>query len=449
MENFGKSLGLETLVDQVGNVVIRKDAAEGMEGAKGVILQGHLDMVPQKNSETEHNFLTDPIRLQRDGDWIKACETTLGADNGIGIAAAMAVLESKSLRHGPVEALFTVDEEAGMTGAFALQTGVLQGDILLNLDSEDEGDLYIGCAGGVDIDALFHCDYQRLDSNYQAFRFSVTGLKGGHSGLDIGLGRGNACLLLVNVLLEASERFSLRVSRIQAGSLRNAIPREAFTTIAVKPEESHAFRRFVNERAVKISKALHASDPDVSIRIEECELPDTVISSDAQNNIFRAVDSCPNGVIAFDESLGVVETSSNLAMIHSDDTQVKISCLTRSADNTARDAVAMDIVKSFECYHASVQTSGSYPGWVPNPSSPALLLMQQVYQNRFQCNAQVKVIHAGLECGILGDKYPHLDLVSFGPTIRNPHSPDEKVHVGSVAKFWDLLVNTLESIPEK
>ena len=450
IKRFGEVLHLETIVDATGNVIIRKPATPGMEGSKGVILQGHLDMVPQKNKETDHDFEVDPIDAYIDGEWVTARGTTLGSDNGMGVAAAMAVLESTTLRHGPVEALFTIDEETGMAGAVGLQPGILRGDILLNMDSEDEGELYIGCAGGVDTNINFQYTQQAVSEGYEAFKISVKGLRGGHSGLDIHLGRGNACLIINKLLLNAQDQFGLRLSTIDAGSLRNAIPREAFVSVVVPLAEKDNFQRFIIEANARTQDSLQVADPEVIIHCEEADMPTHVIDLDTQNNLLVAVTECPNGVIAWAEDMPeVVETSSNLASIKSDGAKVSIALLSRSAIDAERDAVAQKIAEVFRSLNAQAHRGGAYPGWKPNLASPIKETMKQVYHERFGKIPDEKVIHAGLECGILGATYPHWDMISFGPTIRNPHSPDEKVNIETVGKFWNYLVSTLEQIPAK
>lgn len=449
MREFGENLGLETIVDEVGNVIIRKPATSGMENKKGVILQAHLDMVPQKNSDTDHDFEKDPIEAYVDGEWVTAKGTTLGSDNGMGVAAAMAVLESKELQHGPVEALFTIDEESGMTGAENLKPGLLKGDILLNMDSEDEGELYVGCAGGVDTISTY--TMKRSDAqDSSGYKLIVKGLKGGHSGLDIHLNRGNACLIINKVLKTAAERLNVSLSSIDAGSLRNAIPREAFADVAVPTENANAFEAFITEAGNREKEIYREIDPGLSISVEKIEAPDTLIDKEIQTGLFEAVENCPNGVIKWSEDMpGVVETSSNLSIIKSDQDKIEILCLTRSAVDNERDRVAYEIAEVFRKNGAEVVHEGAYPGWKPNPESDILKVMKRVYDKDFGKVPAVKVIHAGLECGILGAAYPHWDMISFGPTIRYPHSPDEKVHIGTVEKFWKFLVETLTHIPEK
>lgn len=449
-KKFGEDLGLETIVDEIGNVIIRKPATPGMEDRKGIILQGHLDMVPQKNSDTNHDFLTDPIKTYVKDGWVHADGTTLGADNAIGVAAGMAVLQATDLEHGLIEVLMTSDEETGMTGANGLKAGILQGDILLNLDSEDEGELYIGCAGGIDTNAKFAYKEEAIPANMTAFKLSIIGLKGGHSGLDINLGRGNANLLINRLMLNASETYGLRLTDIDAGSLRNAIPREAFATVVVPTSEVAEFKVFVDEFLTFAKGQLKDNDPGIMITLEEVALPAFVIDAETQANLFEAVHSALNGVIKMSEDMeGVVETSSNLAIIKSNNGVIEVASLQRSAVDSERDRVGAIMLKNFTDVGAEAVNTGSYPGWKPNVKSPILKAMKEAYNNKYGKIPEIKVIHAGLECGILGATYTHWDMISFGPTIRNPHSPDEKVYIDSVGMFWDFLVDTLKNVPKK
>ncbi len=450
MMEFGENLGLETIKDEVGNIIIKKPATPGMEGKKGVILQAHLDMVPQKNSGTDHNFETDPIDTFIDGDWVKARGTTLGSDNGIGAAAAMAVLQDKAMVHGPVEGLFTSDEETGMTGANGLIAGLLDGDILMNLDSEDEGDLYIGCAGGIDTVGVFNYTEEAVFANAAAFKISVSGLKGGHSGLDIHLGRGNANQIMNGLLMEAADKFGLRLAGVDGGSLRNAIPRESFSVIVVPEANKDAFLGFASAYAIAQQEAFKDADPGLQIDVEETGMPGSMIDEASTKGLYRAVDKCPNGVIAFDKNMpDVVETSTNLAVVKSNDGVIEMASLQRSAVDDDKDKIAKVIFDVFTEAGARAENSGDYPGWKPNVDSAILKEMKEVYNNKYGKVPAVKVIHAGLECGILGSAYPDWDMISFGPTIRNPHSPDEMVNIPTVAKFWDYLVETLKNIPAK
>jgi len=449
---YGKKLGLETIQDETGNVIIRKPATSGMEKRKGVILQGHLDMVPQKNSDKDHDFTKDPIETIIDGEWVKANGTTLGSDNGIGVAAALAVLASKELAHGPIEALFTATEETGMDGAIGLKSGILKGEILINMDSEDEGELYVGCAGGEDAYAQFTFTEVSVPAESIGFKLNVTGLKGGHSGLDIALGRGNANKIFFRLLKEVYKTCGVRLSSISGGNLRNAIPREAFGVITVPYEKADKLVGQIAGLTTIIKRELSATEPTLKIELSKIEMPVSLIDEKTQINLTHAIVACPNGVIRMSDSMpGLVETSTNLAIVKSDNETktINISCLMRSSVDTSRAELGSRMDSVFTLAGADVTLKGGYPGWKPNMESPILKTMQQVYQTKFGRIPEIKAIHAGLECGILGGTYPHWDMISFGPTIRFPHSPDEKVNIESVGKFWDFLVETLKNIPSK
>lgn len=450
MMKFGQDLGLETIKDEVGNIIIKKPATPGMEDRKGVILQGHLDMVPQKNSDKVHDFKTDPIETYIDGEWLTANGTTLGADNGMGVAATMAVLESKELVHGPIEGLFTADEETGMTGAFGLQNDVLDGDILLNLDSEDEGELYIGCAGGIDGTATFEYKEAHIPENTVAYKLIVKGLKGGHSGMDIPLGRGNSNKIMFRFLKQAARDYSVRISKIIGGSLRNAIPREAFVTLVVPAANVSDFENAVEFFEGTVQSELSSVEPDFTFTCKETALPDSVIDEKTQKNLINAVYACPNGVIRMSNDMeGLVETSTNLAIVKSGNFKIEVQSLLRSSVESAKKDLAEMMESVFTLAGAEVSFDGAYPGWKPNPNSEILETMKKVYKDKYGRVPEIKAIHAGLECGLLGAVYPKWDMISFGPTIRNPHSPDEKVNIATVAKFWDYLVETLKNIPKK
>ncbi len=450
MKNFGENLGLETIVDDIGNVIIRKQATPGMENKKGVVLQGHLDMVPQKNSDTDHDFEKDPISAYVDGEWVTAKGTTLGADNGIGVAAAMSVLESNDLVHGLIEGLFTIDEETGMTGAFGLKPGLLKGDILLNMDSEDEGELYVGCAGGTNANMSFKYSEELVPANSTAYKLNLTGLKGGHSGLDIPLGRGNANKLIFRFMRYAANKFGLRLAEVNAGSLRNAIPREAFATVVVSTDKASDFEASLKEYKNIYKNELKSVEPNLSFTFETTDMPSGVIDADTQNRLFNAIYACPNGVIRMRNDMeGLVETSINLSIIKSVDQTITIQCLLRSSVDSAKDDLENMVESVFQLAGADIIFDGQYPGWKPNMNSEILKVMQDVYNNKYGKIPKIMGIHAGLECGILGSGYPHWDMISFGPTIRFPHSPDEKVNIETVGKFWDFLVETLKNVPEK
>lgn len=450
VKQFGENLGLETIADEVGNIVIRKPATPGMENRKGIIFQSHLDMVPQKNNDKMHDFEKDPIEAYIDGDWVKANGTTLGADNGIGVAAMMSVLESRDLKHGPVECLFTIDEETGMTGAFALKPGMLQGDILLNLDSEDEGELYIGCAGGMDANIEFRYEAEGIPAGYIPYQIKIKGLKGGHSGLEINLGRGNSNQVLARILRKAEELTGLRLCEIEGGNMRNAIPREANAVVLVPENKKNEFAELVNKYYRLISKELAGTEPDLNIDVTETAKPARVMKQDLQKRFLTAVFCCPNGVIRMTDGIpGLVETSTNLSIVKSGGEKLTVNCLLRSSVDSAKENLADRMQALFELAGAKAQFAGSYPGWKPNMSSSIMKVMDEVYQKMYGKKMEIKAVHAGLECGIIGGVYPDLDMISFGPTIRHPHSPDEKVHVESVKKFWDFLVKTMENVPLK
>lgn len=450
MNEFGKKHGIETKEDAVGNIIMKKAATPGMENRKGVILQAHLDMVPQKNSSKQHIFETDPIDAWIDGEWVKAKDTTLGADNGIGAAAAMAVFMSDDIVHGPIEALLTADEETGMTGANGLQAGELDGDILINLDSEDEGELYIGCAGGVNTNAKLPFENMEVPANVTPYKISVMGLKGGHSGLDIHLGRGNANKIMNALLMEGAENYGLRLSEIDGGSLRNAIPRESFAVVVVPDNKKDAFKDLHAKFEEEQKEIYKDADPGLIIKIDRTKMPLHVVNTEAQANLFKAVEDCPNGVISMEPDMpGVVQTSTNLAIVKSEDGYFELATLQRSQVDDEKDNLSKDTVKAFADAGAEVEVSGDYPGWKPNIESSVLHEMKEIYNNKYGKVPEVKVIHAGLECGILGSKYPHWDMISFGPTIRNPHSPDEMVNIRTVELFWEFLIETLKNIPVK
>ena len=450
MKQWGEDHGLETMVDDCGNVIMRKPATPGMENRKGVILQAHLDMVPQKNDGNPHDFENDPIETHIEDGWVKANGTTLGADDGLGAAAAMAVLEATDIEHGPVEALFTIDEETGMTGANLLKPGVLKGDILLNMDSETEGELYVGCAGGIDNIGIWTPNYEDVPAGMVAYKLFVKGLKGGHSGMDINLGRANANKVLNTMMLMAAEKYGLRMACIDGGSLRNAIPREAMAIVVVPEAKKAEFEEYAKEYEAIVKEEFEGIDPEMAILCEPAEMPAKVIDLTTQDNMFCAIARYPNGVIAMSNDFeGTTETSSNLATIKMEDGKIVCASLTRSLVDADKDKLAAQIRKNLTDNGAEAYSTGDYPGWKPNPDSPILNTMKTVYKEKFGKEAKVMVIHAGLECGILGSKYPNWDMVSFGPTLVHPHSPDEALLIESVAPFWEFLVETLKNIPLK
>ncbi len=447
--NFAKEQGLEAFRDEVGNVIVRKPATPGMENRQGVVMQGHLDMVPQKNSDKVHDFTKDPIEAYVDGDWVTANGTTLGADNGMGVAAALAVLESKDIAHGLVEVLLTIDEETGMTGAFGLQSGVLQADILLNLDSEDEGELYVGCAGGTNANVKFDYKEESTPAGSVGYNLEIRGLKGGHSGMEIILQRGNSNKLMFRFLYEVMG-MGVRVSSVDGGSLRNAIPRECFVTVAVPAGHAAEFEAKVSEFEAIYLAELALVDEGVSFKAVKTAAPAKVMDVATQEKLTYAVYACPNGVSRMSDSMvGLVETSNNLARVEVKEGAGKVLSLLRSSVDSAKLDLERQIISVFKLAGFEVWMDGQYPGWKPNLDSPILTTMQGVYKNLYGTIPTIKAIHAGLECGLLGGAYPNWDMISFGPTIRYPHSPDEKVKIDTVVKFWNFLVETLKNVPVK
>ncbi|MDP4281559.1 MAG: aminoacyl-histidine dipeptidase [Bacteroidota bacterium] len=448
--NFGKKLGLETIRDEVGNIIIRKPATPGMENRKGVIIQAHMDMVPQKNSDKVHDFEKDPLEPHIDGEWVKATGTTLGADDGMGVAAAMAILEAKDIHHGPIEALFTTDEETGMTGASGIKGGLLKGDILLNLDSEDEGELYIGCAGGTNATLVFTYKEEPVPQGVAAFKLAVSGMRGGHSGTNINLGRGNANKAITRILWQGARKYGLRLSDIEGGSLRNAIPREAFATVTIPVKEKDNFAKCVQKMADILKNELATVDPDLKVQLTPVDLPGFVMDEKTQNNLIAAIYGCPTGVMRMSDDMpGLVETSNNLAMVKSENGKITVLCLLRSSVDSAKLDLEYMIRNIFELAGAEANFDGQYPGWKPNTDSPILRLMLDIYKKLFGKLPEIKAIHAGLECGLLGGIYPNWDMISFGPTIKFAHSPDEKVNIETVNKFWIFLLETLKNVPNK
>ncbi|SFS70238.1 aminoacyl-histidine dipeptidase [Lutibacter maritimus] len=448
MADFGKKLNLETIIDPVGNVIIKKPASKGMESRKTVVLQSHLDMVHQKNATTNFDFDTEGIKMIIDGEWVKAEGTTLGADNGLGVAAIMSVLESKNIQHPAIEALFTIDEETGMTGAMGLQAGYLNGEILLNLDTEEDDEIDIGCAGGIDITAQNPYNAVNSPSNSVGITISVTGLNGGHSGMDIHKGLGNANKIM-NRLLFGSQEF-VRVSEINGGSLRNAIPRESFAIVSVKELYKDQFLKVINKIAKEIKSELKTIDPNLEITFVETTVPKKVMTSISQNTLLKTLYALHNGVYRMSNDMeGLVETSNNIARVIVKDELIKILCLTRSSVESSKFDLANTLKATFELSGFKVTLSGSYPGWKPNVNSPILKVLSETYEKLFESKANIVACHAGLECGILGTNYPEMDMISFGPTIQGAHSPDERAHIKSAQKFWKFLLTILENIPFK
>jgi dipeptidase D len=446
--DFGKKCGLETLRDKVGNVLIRKPATQGKETCRTIILQSHLDMVPQKNLSVNHNFLTDPIDAYIDGDWVTARDTTLGADNGIGAALAMAVLSDTTLKHGPIEALFTVDEEVGMDGAFGLKPDFLKGRILINCDSEEEGPLFVGCAGGSDLNISFQFkDDVYVPEGDVAIKLCLTGLKGGHSGVDIHLGRANANKLIFRFLKEAVAGYGVRLSSIEGGSLRNAIPREAFAVITLPEDNADILWEMVSDYRELYRMEYAGIEPCLEFMAEKVELPATLIPEEIQDDLINAIEGCQNGVLGMLHDFpDTVETSSNLAVVSSSPGLIEVKILVRSSSESRKASVVSALESVFSLAGAKVEFGGSYNGWTPKIQSPILQLMRQTYQDLYRKEPVVKVMHAGLECGIIQGIYPDMDMISIGPDLQHPHSPDERVHIASVEKVWHFIKATLERI---
>src|SRR5690554_1030883 len=451
MMDFGKQLGLETHKDPIGNVIIKKPATAGMEDRKTVVLQSHLDMVHQKNNDTDFDFDTQGIEMYIDGDWVKAKGTTLGADNGIGVATIMAVLASNTMQHPAIEALFTIDEETGMTGAMELDGSLISGDILLNLDTEEDDEIDIGCAGGVDITAEAEYDEEDTPEGSLAYKITVKGLKGGHSGMDIHKGLGNANKIMNRLLYNGYEDFGLQISEIQGGSLRNAIPRESVSNIIIAKLYQEAFEYDFGLLINEIKEEFSTVEPDLTIEVESLEnLPAKVMPPMAQFYVVRGLYAAHNGVYKMSADFDdLVETSNNIAKVEVGNGKITIQCLTRSSVETSKYDLANALRAAFELMGCEVTLSGAYPGWTPNPNSGILKVAEEIYENQNNEKAKVVACHAGLECGILGSHFPEMDMISFGPTIRDAHSPDERVSVNSVQKYWKFVTEVLNNIPKQ
>ena len=450
MKDFGNSLGLETFEDEIRNVIIRKPATPGMENRKAIVMQGHLDMVHQKNADTVFDFDTQGIDMYVDGDWVRARGTTLGADNGLGVATIMAILESKDIPHPAIEALFTIDEETGMTGALNLKGGILQGQILLNLDTEEDDEIDIGCAGGIDVTATRTYNEEEVPEGSVGHIITVKGLNGGHSGMDIHKGLGNANKIMNRLLFDAFENFGLQVVEINGGSLRNAIPRESVAKVIISEMFDEAYIFDMQEIINDIKAEYKTTEPNLTIEIVKCDLPEKVMDLGVQEGIIRAIYAAHNGVYRMSADMeDLVETSNNIARVIVKDGEISIGCLTRSSVETSKFDLANALRSAFELVGCEVELSGSYPGWTPNVNSEILDTLVGIYEKQNNEKPKVVACHAGLECGILGTNYPDMDMISFGPTIHGAHSPDERASISSAQKYWKFVLEILSNIPVK
>ena len=442
---------LDYTKDSLGNILIRKPATKGFENRKPVCLQSHLDMVCEKNSNSKHNFDSDPIQTVIDGDWVKALETTLGADNGIGIAALLALVTEDSTEHGPLECLFTVDEETGLNGAKGLEPGFFESEILINLDSEDEGELFIGCAGGMNTVATMKYETRRTPENSVAFRIEVSGLQGGHSGTDIHKNRGNSIKILNEFLWESRNRFGARLSVFEGGNLRNAIPRESYAVVVVPDKYSEVFTGYFHDYTRILKADYVADEPNLSITLKQAPLPEKVMKKKVQEKLLNALYACPHGVLSWSRVMeNLVETSTNLASVKFEPSNhIVVSTSQRSSINSAKQIIANTVRSTFKLAGAIVEQTEGYPGWNPNPASEILKISKSSYTRLFHVEPAVKAIHAGLECGLFLEKYPYLDMISFGPTILDPHSPSERISISTTGKFWMLLLDVLRNIEPK
>ncbi len=450
MKEFGSKLGLETIEDEVGNVIIKKPATLGMEDKMTVVMQSHLDMVHQKNNDTEFDFDNQGIDMYVDGDWVRAKGTTLGADNGLGVATIMAILESNDIPHPAIEALFTIDEETGMTGAMGLNGGLLEGDILLNLDTEEDDEIGVGCAGGVDVTATRSYQIEETPEFKMGFSITVKGLQGGHSGMQIHEGLGNANKIMNRLLFDGFENFGLRISEINGGSLRNAIPRESQATVAIDAIHEDAFIMEMAQLSQTIKSELQTTEPDLEIIVAKCDMPKTIMDLGVQEGVTRALYAACNGVYRMSaDILDLVETSNNIAKVSIKDGEIKIECLTRSSVESSKWDLANTLRATFELTGCEVTFSGDYPGWKPNMDSKILKVLEKLYIEMNNEKPHVAACHAGLECGILGQNYPDMDMISFGPNIKGAHSPDERAQISSVQKYWKFVLEILKNIPKK
>ena len=450
MKDFGANLGLETIEDEVGNVIIRKPATKGMEDRKPIVMQSHLDMVHQKNNDTVFDFDSQGIEMHVVDDWVKAKGTTLGADNGLGVATIMAILESDTIEHPALEALFTIDEETGMTGAKGLKGGLLNGAILLNLDTEEDDEIGVGCAGGVDVTATRDYIEEETPEFKIGYKIMVKGLQGGHSGMQIHEGLGNANKIMNRLLFDGFENYGLRISEIDGGSLRNAIPRESNASVAVDSVNESTFESEINQLVDIIKKEFKTMEPDLAIEISKTETPDKIMDLGVQEGLVRALYAACNGVYRMSADIkDLVETSNNIARVIVKDGHIKIGCLTRSSVESSKLDLANTLRATFELTGCEVEFSGDYPGWAPNMDSDILKVMVPIYERLNDGEKpHVAACHAGLECGILGKNYPDMDMISFGPNIKGAHSPDERAQISSAQKYWKFVLEILKHIPK-
>lgn len=450
IQDWATAQGLDFIEDQVGNLIIKKPATAGMENRKTVCIQAHLDMVPQKNNDKTHDFEKDPIEVYVDGDWVTANGTTLGADNGIGMSSALAILGASDIKHGPLEVLLTIDEEAGMTGAFGLQAGVLEADILINTDSEQEGEIYMGCAGGVDAEIKVPVAWEGVEPSHIAYKLEVKGLKGGHSGVNIHMGRGNANKLLARFLFGHADELALDLASFTGGSLRNAIPREAEIIFTLPTEKIELLNQRIDQFGAIVSAELAVADADVIFTLSEVAKPEQVMDETTQDGLIALLNATPNGVIRMSDDVeSVVETSLNVGVICTEEGYVSVLCLIRSLIDSGRSEVEGTLSALAKLAYTEVEFSGAYPGWKPDNTSAVMALVNETYRDLYKKEPDVMVIHAGLECGLFKKPYPNMDMISIGPTIRYPHGPDEKVLIKTVGQYWELLLAVLERIPAK
>lgn len=447
---FGKDNGIETIKDEIGNIIMRKPATKGFEDLTPIILQSHVDMVCEKNEGTVHDFNKDPIKTYVDGEWVKAKGTTLGADNGIGVAAQLAILASNETAHGPLECLFTVDEETGLTGAFHLRPNMLSGEILLNLDSEDDGEAFIGCAGGIDTVASFELQTAKVSENdCFPMKLEVSGLLGGHSGDDIDKGRGNAIKLLGRFIWEINQKYNIEIATFKGGNLRNAIARESEAIILCRKSDKENIRVAFNVYSAEQERLWKSTEPKIHFDLESIKLPDTVWDNDLKNSFLHTIYACPHGVFSMSQSIeGMVETSTNLAAVKQEGQKLIITTSQRSEIESQKYNMAQMVASVFYLAGAAVQHSDGYPGWAPNPNSPIMEVTAKSYKRLFGKDLVVRSIHAGLECGLFLEKYPDWDMISIGPDIKGAHSPDERLHIESTQKFWKHLLDILVNIPK-